>query len=157
VIDLRCEQMIQHIHRGCEQHALVGLAGFRSDNAGEESLSHAGVADQYKVRPLLQKREIEQTQDAVLRLNTALVMVEVESVNGSLRLKTRQLEAALDGAAVAGIQFHIGEHLDRGGDAEVARGCLSDRRLDLAAHRPQVQLLQFLFECGHRVPFRHRG
>jgi hypothetical protein len=87
VIDLRCEQMIQHIHGCCEQDALIGLAGFRSDDAGEEGLSHAGVADQYKVRALFQKREIEQTQDAVLRLDAALVMVEVESVDAGLRLK----------------------------------------------------------------------
>ena len=33
---------------------------------------------------------------------------------------------------------------------------VSDGRLDLAAHRSQIQLLQFLFERCHRIPFRLR-
>ena len=37
------------------------------------------------------------------------------------------------------------------------RGGVSDRRLGLAAHRFQIQLLQFLFEGSHRIPFRIRG
>jgi len=82
-------------------------------------------------------------------------MVEVESVDAGLRLQTRQLEAPFDGASVTGIQFHIGQQFDSGRDAEIARGGVSDRRLDLSAHRLQIQLLQFLFEWGHRVPFRH--
>ena len=141
MIDLRCEQMIQHVHGCREQDALVGLASFRSDDAGEKGLAHPGVADEHKVRTLLQKREIEQTQNAVLRLDTALVMVEVEGVDGGLSLQTRQFEAPFDGASVAGIQFHIGEQFDSSRDAEIACGGVSDYRLDLAAHRLQVQLL----------------
>ncbi len=57
---------------------------------------------------------------------------------------------------LARFQFHIGEQFESGRDAEIARGGVSDRRLDLAAHRSQIQLLQFLFEGSHRIPFRIR-
>ena len=40
-------------------------------------------------------------------------------------LQARALEAALDGAALAGFQFHIGEPLDGGRDAEVPGGGIS--------------------------------
>ena len=56
----------------------------------------------------------------------------------------------------ARFQFHIGEQFDGGRDAEVSGRGFSDRCFDLAAHRFQVQLLQFLFERSHRVPFRIR-
>ena len=41
-------------------------------------------------------------------------MVEVEGVDAGLRLQARALEAAFDGAAVAGFQFHVGEPFQRG-------------------------------------------
>ena len=69
--------------------------------------------------PLCEKLQIEQAQDAVLVLRAGLVMVEVEGVDAGLRLQARAFEAAFDGAAVAGLQFHIGEPFQRGGDAEI--------------------------------------
>ena len=45
VIDLRSEQMVEHVHGGGEQHALVGLAGAPADDFGEEGFAHAGIAD----------------------------------------------------------------------------------------------------------------
>ena len=68
MIDLRSEQMIQHVHGGGEQDALIRLAGLPSEDAGEESFAHAGIADQHQIGALLQKGEIEQAQDAVLGL-----------------------------------------------------------------------------------------
>ena len=149
-------QMIQHVHGGCKQDALVSLAGFPSDDAGEECFPHAGVSDEHKVRALAQEREIEQTKNTVLGLDAALLVVAVESIDAGLRLQTRGLEAAFYRTAVTGLQFHIGQQLERGEDAEIARGGISDRRLDLSAHRFQVQLLQFLFERDHRVSFQIR-
>jgi hypothetical protein len=55
-----------------------------------------------------------------------------------------------------GLEFHIGEPLDRCRHAEVLGGGLSDRGFDLTAHRIQIQLAQFLFERSHRSPFRIR-
>ena len=84
MIDLRSEQMIQHVHGGREQDALVGLTGLPGEDAGEEGLSNTGVTDQDDIGALRQERKIQQAKDAVLRLHTALVMVEVESVNARL-------------------------------------------------------------------------
>jgi hypothetical protein len=118
--------------------------------------SDAGVADQHQIRALAQKGEIEQTKNAVFCLDTALVVVEVEGIDAGLRLQARGLEAAFNGAAVAGLQFHIGQQFERGDDAEIARRGVSEGCLDLPAYRFQVQLLQFLFERAHRIPFRIR-
>ena len=90
--------MIQHVHGGCKQDTLVILAGFPADDAGKECFSHPGVADQHKVRAVAQKREIEQTKNAVLRLDAALVVVEAKRVDAGLRLQPGALEAALDSA-----------------------------------------------------------
>ena len=82
-------------------------------------------------------------------------MVKVEGVNAGLRLQARAFETAFNGAVVAGLQFQVGKPFQRGGHAEVLSGGLSDRRLQLAAHRRQVQLIQFLGE-SHRIPFRNQ-
>jgi len=56
--------MIQHVHRGGEQNALIRLAGFPSEDAGEECFSDAGIADQHEIGALSQEGEIEQPEDA---------------------------------------------------------------------------------------------
>ena len=53
----------------------------------------------------------------------------------------RALEAALNGARPARLQFHVCEPFEGGRNAEIANCGFSDRRLDLAAHRIQFQLL----------------
>ena len=58
--------------------------------------------------------------------------------------------------AVTRFQFHVGEQFEGDRDAEISASRLSDRRLRLAAHRFQIELLQFLFEGSHRIPFRIR-
>jgi hypothetical protein len=47
------------------------------------------------------------------------VVVKVEGVDAGLRLQTRALEAALDGAALPLFQFQVGEPFDGRGNAEV--------------------------------------
>ena len=80
-------------------------------------------------------------------------MLKVEAVNTGLRLQARAFEAAFNGAVVACFQFHIGKPFQGGGHAEVLGGSFREGRLQLAAHRRQAQLIQFLWQ-GHRVPFR---
>ena len=154
MIHLRSQQMIQHVHSRGEQDSLICLTCFPCQDASEECLSHAGIADQYDIGTQRQEGKIQQTKNAVLRLHAALVVVEVESVNARLRLQARALEATLDGAPPARLQFHVCEPFDGGRNAEIAGCGFRDSRLDLAAHHFQVQQVQFLFERGHRVPFR---
>jgi hypothetical protein len=141
MIDLRSQQMIQHVHGGGEDDALIGLACLPSEDAGEEGLAHTRIADQHQVGALFQEGKVEQTEDAILRLHAALVVVEVEGVDAGLRLQTRAPEAALDGAAVTRFQLHVGKQFEGGRDAEISGCRVSDRRLRLAAHRFQIQLL----------------
>lgn len=154
MINLGSEQVIQHVHGGSEHDALIGLAGLPSENAGEEGLAHAGIADQHEIGALFEEGEVEQTQDAIFGLHAAFVMVEVEGVDVGLQQQTGTLEAAFDGAALARFQFHVREEFEGGRDAEISGGCVSDRRLRLAAHGFQIELQQFLFEGSHRIPFR---
>jgi len=83
-------------------------------------------------------------------------VVEVKAVDAGLRLQTGALEATFDGAPLTRFQFHIGEQFESSENTEIAPSGISDSRFDLAAHRSQIQLLQFLFERCHRVPFRIR-
>jgi len=157
VIDLGSEQVIEHIHGGGEQHALIGLTGAPSDEFSQKSLAHTGIADQHEIGAFVEERQIEQTQDARLGLLAALVMEEVKGIDAGLRLQTRAFEAAVDGALFASFQFHVGEPLQGGRRAEVLGGCFSQSRLQLAAYGGQAQLVQFLFQRSHRVPFRDQG
>ena len=98
VIDLRSQQMVEHVHGGGEQDALPGLAGAPADDLGQEGLAHAGIADEADVGALRDEVQIEQAQDAVFELEARLVMVELEAVDGMLGVQAGELEAALDGA-----------------------------------------------------------
>lgn len=116
-----------------------------------------GFPDENEVGSLGQKFQVEQTQDTRLGLLAALVMVEMEGVDTGLDLQWRTLESALDGALITSFQFHVGEPLQSGRYAEILGGSISQSRLQLAAHRREVQLIQLLFESRHRIPFRERG
>ena len=157
VIDLKGRQVIEHVHGSGEDDALIGLAGLPSEDAGEEGLAHAGITDQHQVGALLQESKVEQTKDAVLSLQAAFVMVEVESVDAGLRLQTRTLEAALDGAALPLFQFLVSEPLDGSGNAEVLGRGFSDCGFNVMAHRREIQLLELLLKGTHRIPFRLPG
>ena len=55
VIDLRGEQMIEHVHGGGEQDALIGLAGAPADDFGQEGLADARIADEDEVGALVRE------------------------------------------------------------------------------------------------------
>ena len=52
VIYLRSEQMIQHVHGGGEQDALVGLADAPADDFGKEGLAHPRIPNEHKIGTL---------------------------------------------------------------------------------------------------------
>jgi hypothetical protein len=81
-------------------------------------------------------------------------MVELKAVDAGPRLQTRGLEAAINGTSCPSFQLHVSEPLQGGGHTHVFGGSFSNRLFDLMTHGGQVQLLQFLFEGGHYVPFR---
>ena len=72
VIDLRCEQTIQHVHGSGEQNALIGLVRTPADDFSQEGLPDAGIADKHDAGAFLKKFQIKQADDAVLRLDAAL-------------------------------------------------------------------------------------
>ena len=78
----------------------------------------------------------------------------MEGINGRLGLQTGGLEATRDRAALTCFQLHIGKPFECGRRAHVPSGGFSNRLLCLVTHRMQAQLLQFLFESGHGLPFR---
>ena len=80
-------------------------------------------------------------------------MGEVELVEGGLRGEARELEAALDGAAVAGFQFQVGQTFQGGGEAKILRRRLPRHRLQVLGHGGQAQLVQFLGQGHRETPF----
>jgi len=82
------------------------------------------------------------------------MMLEVEGIDARLRLQPGTFEAAIDGALFSSLQLHVQEPFQRRRQAEVLSGRFRQSRLHLAAYGRESQLIQFLFERSHRVPFR---
>ena len=60
VINLRSEQVIEHVHGGSEENPLIGLAGTPGDHLRQKCFPHAGIADQHDIGSFGEEREIEQ-------------------------------------------------------------------------------------------------
>ena len=103
--------------------------------------------------PSLQEVEIEQPEDAALALHPRLVVLKVKGVDAGLRVEAGEVEATLDGAAVAGLQFEIGQAFEGGSDAKVFRRRFLQGLFQLLAHRRQFQLFELLFQGSHEIPF----
>ena len=132
MIDLRSEQVIEHVHGGGEQHALIGLAGAPADDFGEEGFAHAGIADKTHAGTFGEELQIEQSQNARLELHAALVMFEVKAVDGVLRCrresrKRRSMERPLRASS-----SQVDERFQGFSDAKVSGRGVSDRLIQLA-------------------------
>jgi hypothetical protein len=92
-----------------------------------------------------------------LRFHAALVVLEVEAVDGVLAMQAGHAEAAFDGAAVAGVEFEIGERFQCLREAQVLSRGVGDHLIELLAHRGQTELIQFQMQRGHTVPFGIAG
>ena len=62
----------------------------------------------------------------------------------------RHLYAPFDGTSAPGLEFQIRELLQCGKEAQVVGGSISDRLIQMVAHRRQAELFEFLGECAHR-------
>ena len=136
--------MVEHVHGGGKEHALVGLAGTRSDDFRQEGFADARIADDDDVGAFLKKLQIHQAQDAVFHLRAAFVIVELETIDRASSVQTRETEAALDGTAVADFKFAVGKRFQRGSESEVFGGGISQDLIQILAHRRQTELIQFL-------------
>jgi hypothetical protein len=58
MVHLRSGELIQHIHGGGEEHALIGLAGTPTDDFCQERFSHTRIADENRTRAFGQKLQI---------------------------------------------------------------------------------------------------
>src|SRR5262249_32810162 len=115
VIDLRSEEMIEHIHGGGEQHALIRLTSAACEDLGEECFSDARVADDNDAGAIADELQIQKAKKAVLHLQTALVMIELEAVDRVTNSKMGQSEAPLNASCIPGFQFTIDERFQGGG------------------------------------------
>jgi hypothetical protein len=79
--------------------------------------------------------EVQQAQDAGFVLQPSFVVLEIEGVDAGLHLQPRLFEPPVDGAVAAGLQFHIGEPFQCGGDAEIAGSRVREGLIQLTAHR----------------------
>jgi len=73
-------------------------------------------------------------------------MFEVKAVDGVLRMETRETEASIDGTAVAGLEFQVGQRFERLRQAEVPGCGVSYHLIQLANHRGQAELVQLLMQ-----------
>jgi len=66
VIDLRSQQMVQHVHGSGEQDAVIGLAGTPADDFGQHGFAHARIANKHEVSALEQEVQIQQLENTSL-------------------------------------------------------------------------------------------
>ncbi len=99
----------KRVHRSGEQDATVGLAGPPADDFREVGFAGAGIADQDDVGALVEELEVQDAEDPRLVLQTGFMMLEQERVDGVLHMQAGEAEAPLHGAAVARLQFQVGE------------------------------------------------
>src|ERR1700730_1676780 len=154
MIDLRGQQMVEHVHGGCKQDTLIGLTGLPTDDFRQKCFAHAWVAEKDRAIALCYELQIEEAQNAGFELHAALMVFELKAVDGVLRMQSRSPEASLDGPTVAGFQFDVDKGFERFGEAAVSGCVIRDRLIQLLDHRGQAELVEFLVQCGHGTPFR---
>jgi len=76
-------------------------------------------------------------------------MFELEAVDRMLGMQPRHAKAPFDRAAVARVEFEVGERLQRLREAHILTGRIGDHLIELAAHRRQTELIEFQMERGH--------
>ncbi len=148
--------MVQHVHGGGEKGPDIRLAGSPAENLGKVSFARPRISDQDNVGAVFQEVEIEEPENAALALHPGLVVLEVKGVDAGLRMEARGVEATLHGAAVAGLQFEIGQAFEGCSEAKVFRRRFLQSLFQLLAHRRQFQLFELLFQGSHAVPFAPR-
>jgi hypothetical protein len=153
VIDLRGQQMVEHVHGGGKQDAVIGLTGAPADNFGQKGFAGAGVADEHHIGALANEVELEQAEELTFDLHSGFMMLEVELVNSVLGVETGEAEAALDSPLVAGFQFQIGQPLEGGREAEILGSRFGQDPIQFAAQGGEPELLEFLVEWVHESSF----
>jgi len=156
MIDLGSQQLIQHVHGGGEEGAHVGLTGSPAENLGKVGFARPRIPDQDHVGACLEEVEVKEPEDAALALQARLVVLEVKGVDSGLSVEAGEVEAPLDGAAVAGCQFEIDQVFQGGGEAKVLGGRFLQGLFQVLAQDRQFQLFELLFEGCHKLPFERR-
>ena len=149
--------MIQHVHRRGEEDSDIGLASSPAEDLGKVGLASPRVPDENHVGAFAQKVEIEEPEDSALALHPRLVVLEVKGVDAGLSVEAGEVEPALDGTAVASLQFDIGQGFEGSSEAKVFRRCFLQDLFHLLAHRRQFQLFELLFQGSHEIPFGPQG
>ena len=157
VIDLGGQQVIQHVHGRGEEDSDIGLASSPAEDLGKVGLASPRIPDENHVGAFAQEVEIKEPENAALALHPGLVVLEVKGVDAGLSVEAREVEPTIDGAAVAGFQFKIGQCFESGSEAKVLGRCLLQGLFHLLAHRRQFQLFELLFQGGHEIPFLPQG
>lgn len=103
--------MIEHIHGGREQHTLIGLTCAPGKDLGEEGFADARITDDDDARAVSDEVEIHKTKDAVLHLQAAFVMIELETVNGMADAQMSEAKPSFNGADIPGVEFPIDKRL----------------------------------------------
>src|SRR5262245_3944370 len=106
--------MIQHVHGGGEQDALIVLTGAPGQDLSQKSFSNAGITNDDDAGAIAEELEIHKTKDAILHLQTALVMIELEAIDGVADAKMSKTEPAFNGARIPGFQLTVNERLQSG-------------------------------------------
>lgn len=157
MIDLGGQQVIQHVHGGSEESSDIGLAGSPAEDLRQVSLAGPRIPDEDHVGAILEEVQFEKPDDASLALHPGLVVLKVKGIDGGLGMEAGEVEAALHGTTVTGLQLEIDQALQGRGETKVLGGRLLQGRLQVLAQSRELQLFEFLFQSSHRSPFERQG
>lgn len=157
VIDLRGQQVIEHVHGGSEESSDIGLAGSPAEDLRQVGLAGPRITDEHHIGAFLQEVQVEKPEDAGFALQPGFVVLEVKGIDGGLSMEAGEVEAAFHGAMVAGLQFEIDQALQGRGETKVSGGRILQGRLQVLAQSRELQLFEFLLQGSHRSPFEPPG
>lgn len=134
------------VEDGAVEAGVAGFDGFASEGLGEVAFAGAGGADEEDVAVLAEVLAGGEVVD--LAAGEAGLEAEVEGVEAALLTEAGLLAAAVQGAAVADVEFVLEEEFKELGGGELMGGGFVEAEFEAFAKAGEAQLPGLGFEAG---------
>jgi hypothetical protein len=115
-----------------------------SDDFRQEGLAGSRIADENDAGAFVEKIEVQKPQNTGFDFHTALMVFEVEAVDGITHVQARHTEAPFNRPAVARFQLAVRQRFDGLHQAEIFGRRVGDYLIELGAHGGEAKLIEFL-------------
>lgn len=139
VVGLGGDQVIDHVHGGCEKDLEIGVACREGDALSQEGLSRAGISDEDDVHVLPEKPQVQEGEDALLLLGSGVVVVEVELIDGDSIGQFGLSVSQFNGCLPAVLDFKFCQAREHGHRALVLLPCFVKDGIEVLSHGFEVE------------------